>query len=129
MLLMYSLPKCKWCILAKDLMNNAKIPFQVKQIDVNKKQDFKDAMKFKTFPLIFDIDGKKKIRIGGYQELATLIAIRNNLRKNDIPVKTLKLFHLMIESLKNERQLKSLFTMNYLMNANNIKIKQIEVFP
>lgn len=110
-------------------MNNAKIPFQVKQIDVNKKQDFKDAMKFKTFPLIFDIDGKKKIRIGGYQELATLIAIRNNLKKNDIPVKTLKLFHHMIESLKNERQLKSLFTMNYLMNANNIKIKQVEVFP
>lgn len=35
----------------------------------------------------------------------------------------------MIESLKNERQLKSLFTMNYLMNANNIKIKQVEVFP
>jgi glutaredoxin len=129
MILLYSLPNCKWCILAKDLLKSNNITFKTKEIDINKKQDFKDAMKFKTFPLIFDIDGKHKIRIGGYQELATLITIRNNLRKYDISVKSLESFHKTIKSLKNERQLKTLFDMNHLIVNNNINFKQIRAFP
>ena len=128
MLLIYSLPDCKWCILAKQLLTNAGIAFKIKEIDIRKKQDFKDAMKFKTFPLIFDIKGKKRLRIGGYQELQAVIAIRNNLKQNNIPIKTFKIFHQLIESLNNNRQLKTLFDTNYIMNENHLDIEQIEAF-
>jgi hypothetical protein len=43
-------------------------------------------------------------------------AIRNNLRKYDISVKSLESFHKTIKSLKNERQLKTLFDLKSSYN-------------
>jgi glutaredoxin len=40
MILLYSLPNCKWCILAKELLKSNNISFQVKEIDINKKTGF-----------------------------------------------------------------------------------------
>jgi len=125
MLLVYSLPDCKWCILAKRLLDHAEIAYKVKEIDIRKKQDFKNAMRFKTFPLIFNIKGKKQIRIGGYQELEALLGIRKKLKERDIPLKTFQEFHRLLGSLRDNEQLRTLFDMNYVMIKNNLIEEQI----
>ena len=125
---MYSLLQCKWCILAKELLKSNGIPYKVKEIDINKKHDFKNAMRFKTFPLMFIVKGQRKIRLGGYQELVAMINIRNSLNKNNVEVDKLKVFNKLIDSLNNDKQLKTLFDTNYTLNMEKLSMGLVEAF-
>ena len=125
MLFMYSLPDCKWCIVAKQLLKKYHIRVQIKEIDITNKDEFKKAMKFKTFPLIFYIKGNKKIRIGGYSEISTLVMINEKMRKNKIGLQSVILFNKLMKQIHEPDKLNVLYEFYDAMRITGLKESQL----
>jgi glutaredoxin len=78
----YTKPLCRYCILAKELLNSKNIPYKEYNIEQsNYKLEMESKTNAKTVPQIF-IDGKL---IGGYDQLLQLYSSSSFFSKEEEP--------------------------------------------
>lgn len=89
----YSLVGCNFSKKAEELLEEHEIPFKLIRVLYDSKEKYKKINKMDTFPQIFIITKKSKIKIGGADMLLDFINISHILKYNDMSINKLKSFY------------------------------------
>tara|TARA_B100001287_G_C22612030_1_gene495638 strand:+ start:430 stop:756 length:327 start_codon:yes stop_codon:yes gene_type:complete len=71
----YVIEGCPYCSATINTLQKFKIKFNKIVVPFNKKDEYKEKHQHNTFPHVFMHINKKKIFIGGYQDLSNLILL------------------------------------------------------
>ncbi len=99
MIHIYSLEGCGYSQKALDLLKEHKLSHKIIEVTQQDKNKYKKMNKMETFPQIFIVDGKKKMKLGGSTDLLALIQISHLIKFNNISFNKAKKFYDYISGL------------------------------
>jgi glutaredoxin len=84
---------CPFSKKAEELLEEHQIAFKLIKVSHDSKGKYKKLNKMETFPQIFIISKKSRIKIGGSDMLLDFINISHILKYNDLSINKLKHFY------------------------------------
>lgn len=93
MIQIYVLDGCPYCNNALRLLNQYHFQHKITIVESHEKEYYKKKNKMNTFPQIFlEMDKKKRIKIGGNDNLEQILSICQMLHQNNISIDVLSFF-------------------------------------
>jgi glutaredoxin len=80
----YVIEGCPYCSATINILEKQKIKFNKIIVPYHKKDEYKDKHQYYTFPHVFIHINKKKIFIGGYEDLTNLIKLCDFFKEKKI---------------------------------------------
>lgn len=85
----YSLDGCYYSQSLEELLNNKKIKFNLKKVNLEDKGKIKDKNQMSTFPQVFLYSKDKKYKVGGYDNVSYILNEIKSRKQLDLIIKNI----------------------------------------